>query len=182
MTSRRCFSAIAQWRIMYCFTVIILNACRGDGKRSADSSSVRAGDTVAGDVAFSRSSPADFATLRWIEGDWRGQIPSGAYFYERYRFADDSTIVMHGFEDSTYSLPNDSATIVLRDGVVTDRGGKARWSATRLDARGIDFAPVEGAKNRFSWNRESSDKWTATIRPVRGNATTYRMERVRPKK
>src|SRR5438045_3384608 len=102
------------------------------------------------------------------------------YFYERYRFADESTIAMRGFEDSTFRRPNDSATIVFRGGVVTDRG-KAQWSATRLDANGIDFAPVQGATNEFSWNRVSPDKWTASIRPASGNPTVYQMERVRRK-
>jgi hypothetical protein len=123
----------------------------------------------------------DFAILRWIEGDWRGQTASGGYFYERYKFADDSTIMMRGFEDSTFTRPNDSAAIVFRDSMVIDRGPKAQWSATRLDAKGVDFAPLRGAKNQFSWNRESADKWTAAIRPPKGNPTVYQMERVRPK-
>ncbi|HJP58353.1 MAG TPA: hypothetical protein VJ865_00055, partial [Gemmatimonadaceae bacterium] len=92
-----------------------------------------------------------------------------------------STIEMRGFEDPAFTRANDSATIVFRGGVVTDRGAKARWSATRLDAKGIDFAPVEGAKNRFSWNRESADKWTAEIIPAKGKTTLYHMERVRPR-
>ncbi len=88
---------------------------------------------------------------------------------------------MRGFEDSTFTRPNDSATIVFRDGIVTDRGPKAQWSASRLDDKGIDFAPIKGATNRFSWNRESADKWTAAILPAQGNSVVYRMERVRPK-
>ena len=90
-----------------------------------------------------------------------------------------SLLAMHGFEDSAFTRGNDSATIVFRDGIVTDRGPKARWSATRLDAKGIDFAPVQGATNRFSWNRESADKWTAEIVPAKGKTTHYHMERVR---
>lgn len=129
-----------------------------------------------------RYSPEQFAILRWIEGDWRGELPKGnGFFYERYQFVDDSTIAMHGFEDSAFRVPNDSATIVYRDSVVIDRGPKAEWSATRLDAKGIDFAPMHGATNRFSWNRESADKWTAAILPAKGKSVVYRMERIRPK-
>jgi hypothetical protein len=180
MTSRHSLSAtVAPWLIVSCLTLLILPACSGEAKQIADSSSAQAAATLPKDVKH--FSPADFALLRWIEGDWRGQIASGGYFYERYRFADDSTIAMRGFEDSTFKRPNDSATIVFRGGVVTDRGPKARWSATRLDAKGIDFAPVQGATNRFSWNLESADKWTAAILPARGNPTVYQMERVRPK-
>jgi hypothetical protein len=179
MTSRRSLSPVATSLIALCLTSLILVACNSEAKRTADSSSVRAGATVGYDVT--RFSSADFAILRWIEGDWRGQIASGGYFYERYKFADDSTIVMHGFEDSAFTQPNDSATIVFRGGVVIDRGPKAQWSATRLDAKGIDFAPIQGATNRFSWNRQSADKWTAAIRPAKAAPTVYPMERVRPK-
>jgi hypothetical protein len=161
-------------------TLFLFVACKSDAEREADSThTANAGKVVSYDIT--RYSPQDFAILRWIEGDWRGQIASGGYFYERYKFVDDSTIVMHGFEDSTFRIPNDSATIVFRDGAVTDRGAKARWSASRLDAKGIDFAPVQGATNRFSWNRESTDKWTAEILPARGQPTVYHMERVRAK-
>ena len=124
-----------------------------------------------------RFSAKGFGNLRWLEGDWRGQTPAGGYFYERYHFTDDSTIAMRGFEDSTFTRANDSATIVFRGGAVIDRGPKARWSATRLDAKGIDFAPVEGATNHFTWTRESANKWTAAIRPVQGKPTVYQMER-----
>ena len=170
-------ATVARWLIVSCLTLVILGACSGGAKQIADSSSARAGAPVTEAKHFSAR---DFAMLRWMEGDWRGQIANGGYFYERYKFADDSTIAMRGFEDSTFRRPNDSATIVFRGGVVTDRG-KAQWSATRLDANGIDFAPVGGATNEFSWNRVSADKWTATIRPASGNPTVYQMERVRPK-
>lgn len=124
-----------------------------------------------------RLSASDFATLRWLEGDWRGRIPAGGFFYERYHFVDDSTIAMHGYEDSTFTRPNDSATIVFRNGVVTDIGAKARWSASRLDSTGIDFAPVEGATNHFTWTRQTGDRWTAAIKPAKGNGIVYQMER-----
>jgi len=125
----------------------------------------------------SRLSTSDFGTLRWLEGDWRGQIATGGYFYERYHFVDDSTIAMHGYEDSTFTRPNDSATIVFRDGVVSDIGPKAKWSASRLDSTGIDFAPVQGATNHFTWTRQPGDKWTAAIKPANGKVVTYQMER-----
>ena len=158
---------------------LLLLAC-GDGtNKSGDSPSARPGEAVGYDVT--RYTPQQFAILRWIEGDWRGELPKGGYFYERYRFVDDSTIAMRGFEDSTFTRPNDSAAIVFRNGSVIDRGPKAEWSATRLDDKGIDFAPIKGATNRFSWNRESPDKWTAAILPAQGNSVVYRMERVRPK-
>jgi hypothetical protein len=179
MTDRHSIRATLLCSTIACLIPLILASCNGDSTRSADSSSAAVSDTAPSNAT--RFSPATFATLRWIEGDWRGQVPNGAHFYERYRFADDSTIVMRGFEDSTFSFPNDSATIVFRNGVVTDRGGKARWSAIRLDTTGVEFAPGQGATNHFEWTRKSADKWTAAIRPAKGNPTVYEMERVRQK-
>jgi hypothetical protein len=52
-----------------------------------------------------RVTPREFATLRWIAGDWRGGGTGGTMqppFYERYRFADDSTLLVESFADSTW--------------------------------------------------------------------------------
>jgi hypothetical protein len=168
--------------VVPCLTLICVTGC-GEQKRAAksdfDSSSVAAVARSAKPARhFSRT---DFANLRWLEGDWRGRLPNGGYFYERYRIVDDSTIAMHGFEDSTFSNPNDSASIVYRDGIVTDRSSTSRYVATNLALNGVAFAPTQGATNHFSWNRESADTWTANLRSAKGNITVYRMERVRPK-
>src|SRR6185437_16169889 len=58
---------------------LLLLAC-GVGT-DKNSPSARPGETVAYDVT--RYTPQQFAILRWIEGDWRGELPKGGYFYER---------------------------------------------------------------------------------------------------
>ena len=45
-----------------------------------------------------------FAGLRWIAGSWRGSGDGQAPFYERYRFEDDSTLVVETFTDSTLAV------------------------------------------------------------------------------
>ncbi len=105
-----------------------------------------------------------FQQLRWMNGMWRGFMPDGSRFYERYRVLDDSTMVMHAFPDSTFGTPSDSSRIMLREGRVVNDGGTARWVATRLDTAGVDFTPHFGAPNRFTWARESDTQWSATMR------------------
>lgn len=158
-----------------------LASCRpGVGKdRSADSGP---GATEAGGAqpAAGQYTVQDFGRLRWIEGNWRGQLPDRTYFYERYHFLNDSTIAMHAFADSTLMRATDSATITLRGGTVTDAGASAQWVATRLDSTGVEFAPVQPAHSPFSWTSESTDRWIATLRardPARA-PTVYKMERV----
>jgi hypothetical protein len=167
-------------------TVVVIVAvlagasCRAEKRVESDEGADSARTGTAG---LSGVTTKDFAALRWIEGSWRGTLPDGGYFYERYRFSNDSTIVMHGFADSTFANATDSARITLRDGKVYDEGATARWAATRLDSNVVAFQRVQGASNSFSWGRESPNRWTATLhstdRSGRVRTTVYPMERVR---
>jgi len=129
-------------------------------------------------------SAQDFGQLRWLEGDWRGRLPDGGYFYESYRVQDDSTIVMHGFPDSTFARATDSARITFRDGIIADEGS-TRWVATQLDSNAVDFASEKNAANGFIWARESPDRWKATLRSLnrerQPQTTVYQMERIATK-
>jgi len=125
----------------------------------------------------------DFRRLRWIEGSWRGSGSGQAPFYERYRFADDSTLVVDSFADSTLATVSESTRFELRGGRLGNPG-TVRWVASRLDDRAVDFVPVAGARNTFTWRYESPDRWTALLhwpasdtRPARD--ATYSMERMR---
>lgn len=106
----------------------------------------------------------DFRRLHWLDGRWRGFLPDGERFYEQYRVMNDSTIVMTGFKDSTFAAVNDSARITLRGGTVSSESAASRYVSSRLDSTGADFSPERGAKNAFTWARESADRWTATLR------------------
>lgn len=161
--------------------LLVALACRSEEQPSADSTAQSSGGAAAASSA-KQYSLADFRQLRWLEGRWRGGLPNGDSFYEQYRWADDSTIVMHSFPDSTFARASDSARISLRNGVVANEGATARWEATDLDSASVDFAPVRGASNSFGWVRESSTRWTATLRSTdregRPQQTVYRMERI----
>jgi hypothetical protein len=131
-------------------------ACRGrDESRGADTLRPAVPGTY---------TAADFAKLRWLDGRWQGRMADDKKFYEQYRFADDTTIVMHAFADSMFTQPNDSSRITLRGGTVASQGATMRWVAERLDTLGVEFAPDSGATNYFSWSKESPNSWTATVR------------------
>jgi hypothetical protein len=114
-------------------------------------------------------------------GSWRGRLPDGRSFYERYRLSDDSTIKMRSFTDDTFSKATDSARITLRAGTVAHAGG-ARWLATRLDSTGVDFASERDASNNFTWARQSRNNWKAVLNSIdrKGKAQTvvYPMQRI----
>ena len=160
---------------------LLANACRSQDERGTDSLAVSPGD-AARTAPAQQYSQAQFRQLRWLEGQWRGRLPDGKYFYEQYRWADDSTIVMHAFADSTFARATDSARITLRNGVVANEGATARWEAAQLDSAAVHFAPVRGASNSFEWVRESANLWTATLhttaRDGQSQRTVYPMERM----
>lgn len=124
---------------------------------------------------------ADFQKLRWINGPWRGFMANGEKFYEWYRFLDDSTIHKTEHPDSTFGTPSGESRIMLRNGIVVDSSARSIYVATRWDSTGADFAPRRGATNSFTWTREDTTKWSATIRWTdkdgRAQTTLYALHR-----
>lgn len=85
-----------------------------------------------------------FGQMRWLVGTWRGVglhggTEVGAPFYETWRAVDDSTFVMHRFDDSARTRARDSARdsarVELRGGRVYYRSSKPLMMATGLGAR-----------------------------------------------
>jgi len=163
----------------FVFVLAIAAACGGERGASGSDSS-RADSPVAQPVAEAAAhfAVADFKRLRWLSGKWRGSMPNGGSFHETYRIVDDSTIAMQSFSDSTFRQASDSSAITLRDSIVASEGGSARWVATKLDSTGVRFAPDRGAGNSFTFTRDSTDHWTATLLWPNGRSVVYRMRRV----
>lgn len=124
-----------------------------------------------------------FQQLRWLEGKWRGS--GGAYpeFFERYRFLDDSTIVMENFPDATFKTPSGRHLYELRNRQLVARGS-SESVADQLDKTSVTFHSTSGAPNSYSWERQSPDAWVAVLtapatssRPAQ--VVTYQMKRVK---
>jgi hypothetical protein len=131
--------------------------------------------------------PAELAKLRWIEGSWRGTGDVDVPFYERYRFENESTLLVDSFPDEKLTKVDDTTRFELKDGQFGNAGEGSRWIATAIDDNSINFEPVSKARNSFSWKRESPDLWKAVLNwPATGNSPAkervYRMERWPPAK
>ena len=166
MTDR--FEAIRRSTIACHLTLVLaVAACGGDQQTPADTARAPA----PADAPVPRGVevvPQMFRTLSWIEGRWRGTDSAQLVFYEEYRRADDSTIVMRSFSDSMFSTATDSSTVALRGGRVENVSANATWVATTFNGNSVHFAPVKGARNTFTWERAAGG-WTARILPPDGS-------------
>ena len=173
------FNTAAILSVVLVATVSCRAETRATGEKAPDSTAVKKSAPVP--PAAGKYGQADFARLYWLVGSWRGRLPDGRSFYERYRLSDDSTIKMRSFTDDTFSKATDSARITLRGGTVADEG-HSRWLATRLDSTGVDFASERDASNNFTWARQSRNNWKAVLNSIdrKGKAQTvvYPMQRI----
>ncbi|MDQ2974878.1 MAG: hypothetical protein M3R69_05630, partial [Acidobacteriota bacterium] len=104
----------------------------------------------------------ELAKLRWIEGTWRGTGVDQPPFYERYKFENDSTLIVEGLADETLSTVKDTSRFELKDGHFGHTEGESGSVATALDDNSITFAPV-GKGNYFRFQRESDNSWKAIL-------------------
>ena len=164
---------------------LVLGACEtrrepapGD---SASPASATAAAPPARQAVGAPASPEVFRALRWIEGTWQGSGGKYAAFFERYEFADDSTIRISHFADSTLGGRTDGGRVELRGGVVRNEGGSSRWIATALDSNSIRFEPAGGTGGGFTWRRADASSWTAALHGAGGRDTSvvYVMKRMK---
>lgn len=124
-------------------------------------------------------SAAEVAKLRWLEGTWRGSGVDQAPFFERYRFENESTLVVDSFPDEKLDRVEDSTRFELKDG----HFGSSNYAASAIDDTSVDFVPIAKAKNSFRWERVSDNSWKAILEwPAEGDKPArdriYNMERI----
>lgn len=108
-------------------------------------------------------SRAQFQSLTWIAGKWRGAEAGGAPFFESYATRDSVTIASYAHADSTFGAPADSGALTLRGDTLFSGSPAMQWVATSIDSVRVVFAPWRGANNGFTWERTGPGTWTATL-------------------
>ncbi len=103
---------------------------------------------------------ADLQKLRWIEGSWRGSGVDQAPFFERYRFENDTTLIVDGLEGDKVT---DTTRFELKDGEFGGGNEGSRYVVSAMDDNSITFSPVTKARNTFKWERVTADSWKATL-------------------
>jgi hypothetical protein len=118
---------------------------------------------------------AQFKSLSWLEGSWRGS--GGAYpsFFEDYRMINDSTMRMRSLKDSTFTVASDSSDFLFRNGRIT-KGSSAITKITRDTIR-LDRVPAAPGRG-YTFVRTSPTTWTAILESPSGAPTIYQMKKV----
>ena len=150
-------------------------ACSQSASKSSDQ-----GPTAAATPEAKTITAADLQKLKWIEGAWRGTGSTTQPFYERYRFENETTLVMEELADETLSKVTKTTRYELKD----SRFGTDRAVATALDDQSITFSPLIAGSNSFRWQSESKDVWKAILTlPASGThpakETVYVLERIK---
>lgn len=124
---------------------------------------------------------AELAKLKWIEGSWKGTGDIDKPFYERYKFENDTTLLVETFPDEKFEKASESDRFELKNGEFgkfVDGGGSV---AIALDDNSVTFAP-RSKGNIFKFQRETPDTWKAilTWRDANGNPKerNYLMTRI----
>lgn len=126
----------------------------------------------------------DLAKLKWIVGDWEATSPGETTLYQRYQFADDSTITITYYRDPAFTQPTADGKLYLSVGRIYHSFGANRWVATNITDQGLYLAPIGTmtARNSFSWAFTSPNSWTSSMRSGVGGherVIVYTMKRVR---
>ena len=114
-------------------------------------------------MVVARITVAQLASLHWIEGTWRAESEDTASFVQRYRFKDDSTLLVETYGDASKPGGADSTYFALRDGWFGTRGDGERWAATQLSARNVTFIPVANTQQTIVWEYKSPEAWVGRI-------------------
>ncbi|HKY27118.1 MAG TPA: hypothetical protein VJM12_04150 [Pyrinomonadaceae bacterium] len=124
----------------------------------------------------------DLKKLRWIEGSWRGTGDIDKPFYERYKFENDTTLLVEGVADEKFDKVTDVSRFELKDGHFGSSSGESGSVAVALDDNSITFAPLGKMRNSFRFQRESADAWKAILTWKEKDGTpkerVYKMDRM----
>ena len=106
-------------------------------------------------------------------------------FFERYKFENESTLMVETLEDETLSKVTDVSRFELKNGHFGSGTADSGSVAIALDDNSISFAPL-GKGNFFRFQRESDNSWKAILNWTDKNGApkerVYLMERLPDKK
>jgi hypothetical protein len=127
---------------------------------------------------------AQFNELRWLEGTWRGSGGGVPAFAEGYKVANDTTIDISFYADSTAAKVKATGKLYLSAGQLFYVGNGTEYVATMISPTSVTFVPKgTNGKNVFELTMSSPTEWTARLKGGTGEITppvvTYTMSKIR---
>lgn len=117
----------------------------------------------------------DLKKISWIEGNWRGTY-DGKYFYELYRFTNDSTLEIISYEWNGQDSSKTSRSYVRWADDAYYLGNEKNYKVTEISEDKIYMLPVK-ANNDILWRAKDSTSWEAILK-ASSKENRYLMERV----
>lgn len=121
----------------------------------------------------------EFATLKWIEGRWKGiDAAASSAFYEEYNFKNDTLILMDALNNPPKldQVTEDYGRVFFFKGMILHQSGNSIWRATNITSDLIEFEPLQNADNHFKWQKSSNNSWKVFM-GNQLNKPDYTMER-----
>lgn len=158
--------------------IVVTTAC--SQKNDARDREQRAGNATP-QPSSSNFTAADVAKLKWIEGTWRG-MDGDKPFFERYRFENDTAMIVETFSDDTLSTVESTTRYELKNGEFGRTKGERRAVAASITSDAVQFVPVSGGGNAYRFERQADGTWNAVLEwPASSGKPAgqkvYRMER-----
>ena len=129
--------------------------------------------TVQDDVKINYTKQ-DLKKISWIEGNWRGTY-DGKYFYEHYRFTNDSTLEIISYDWNGQDSSHTSRSYVRWADDAYFLGAEKNYKVTELTEEKIYMVPVK-ANNDILWRAKDSNRWEAIL-TASSKENKYLMER-----
>lgn len=142
-------------------------------------SSTRGAGPPRHNIAASTVSAAMLAELDFIIGRFRvvgrGGLAHLRDSFEEYRAVDDSTVVMRGYRDSTFSQPVGEAVLQVRAG----RLQMGTFVASAISRDSVRLEATVGDDQPMVWRRGNATHWTIRREPRPGEAPGHwEMQRI----
>jgi hypothetical protein len=174
-----------RWSVLILLVLISITGCSKTRSDAVTPNAAAQSSPTSPSRVPKQITPADLAKLRWIEGTWRGTGGEVPPFYERYKFENESTLLVETLADESASKVTDESRFELKDGHFGSGTPESGSVATALDDNSISFAPL-GKGNFFRFQRESDKSWKAILNWTDKNGVAkeriYQMERLPNKK
>lgn len=118
----------------------------------------------------------DLKKISWIEGNWRGTY-DGKYFYELYRFTNDSTLEIISYEWDGQDSSKTSRSYLRWIDEAYYLGDQKNYKVAEISDEKIYMLPVK-ANNDILWKTKDGNSWEAILKASSGKENRYLMERV----